>query len=238
MKELSNFTENLFVSDVKKLVEQGRNAAYGAVNSIMIETYWRIGQRIVEQEQKGRERAAYGKQLIKLLSEELTRTYGRGWSRRNLAYFKSFYLKFNNLEILQSRLQNLTWTHIVTTLRVDDDVAIRWYLQTASDEMWSVRTLDRNISTQYFERHFKQPKILDNPENKQAPDKDEILKSPVMAEFLGFKQNTDYTETDLEKALITHLQDFMIELGRGFAFVARQQHIFTDAGDFYFTIIY
>ena len=96
MKELSNFTENLFVSDVKKLVEQGRNAAYGAVNSIMIETYWRIGQRIVEQEQKGRERADYGKQLIKLLSEELTRTYGRGWSRRNLAYFKSFYLKFNN----------------------------------------------------------------------------------------------------------------------------------------------
>lgn len=238
MKELSNFTENLFVSDVKKLVEQGRNAAYGAVNSIMIETYWRIGQRIVEQEQKGRERAAYGKQLIKLLSEELTRTYGRGWSRRNLAYFKSFYLKFNNLEILQSRLQNLTWTHIVTTLRVDDDVAIRWYLQTASDEMWSVRTLDRNISTQYFERHFKQPKILDNPENKQAPDKDEILKSPVMAEFLGFKQNTDYTETDLEKALITHLQDFMIELGRGFAFVARQQHIFTDAGDFYIDLVF
>lgn len=150
MKELSNFTENLFVSDVKKLVEQGRNAAYGAVNSIMIETYWRIGQRIVEQEQKGRERADYGKQLIKLLSEELTRTYGRGWSRRNLAYFKSFYLKFNNLEILQSRLQNLTWTHIVTTLRVDDDVAIRWYLQTASDEMWSVRTLNRNRPSKEF----------------------------------------------------------------------------------------
>ena len=238
MKELSNFTENLFVNDVKKLVEQGRNAAYGAVNSIMIETYWRIGQRIVEQEQKGRERADYGKQIIKLLSEELTRSYGRGWSRRNLAYFKSFYLKFNSLEILQTRLQNLTWSHFLTALRVDNDVAIRWYLQTASDEMWSVRTLDRNISTQYFERHFKQPKILDDSENKQAPDKDEILKSPVMAEFLGFRQNTDYTETDLEKALISHLQDFMIELGRGFAFVARQQHVFTDAGDFYIDLVF
>ena len=238
MKELSNFTENLFVNDVKKLVEQGRNAAYGAVNSIMIETYWRIGQRIVEQEQKGRERADYGKQLIELLSQELTRTFGKGFSTRNLWLFKRFYLTFNNLEILHTRVQNLTWSHIRTTLRVDDDVAARWYLQTASDEMWSVRTLDRNISTQYFERHFKQPKILDNPENKQTPDKDEILKSPVMAEFLGFKQNTDYTETDLEKALISHLQDFMIELGRGFAFVARQQHIFTDAGDFYIDLVF
>ena len=150
MNESSNLTENLFVNDVKKLVEQGRNAAYGAVNSVMIETYWRIGRRIVEQEQKGNERAEYGKQLIKMLSDELTRTYGRGWSRRNLAYFKSFYLKFNNLEILQSRLQNLTWTHFTKALRVDDDVAARWYLQTASDEMCSFRTLDRNISTQYF----------------------------------------------------------------------------------------
>ena len=238
MKELSNFTENLFVSDVKKLVEQGRNAAYGAVNSIMIETYWRIGQRIVEQEQKGRERADYGKQLIEMLSQELTRTFGKGFSTRNLWLFKKFYLKFNDLQILQTRLQNLTWSHFLMALRVDNDVAVRWYLQTASDEMWSVRTLDRNISTQYFERHFKQPKILDNPENKQAPDKDEILKSPVMAEFLGFKQNTDYTETDLEKALISHLQDFMIELGRGFAFVARQQHIFTDAGDFYIDLVF
>lgn len=128
MNESSNLTENLFVNDVKKLVEQGRNAAYGAVNSVMIETYWRIGQRIVEQEQKGNERAEYGKQLIKMLSDELTRTYGRGWSRRNLAYFKSFYLKFNNLEILQSRLQNLTWTHFTKALRVDDDVAGRRFL--------------------------------------------------------------------------------------------------------------
>ena len=98
--------------------------------------------------------------------------------------------------------------------------------------------LDRNISTQYFERHFKQPQILENPENKAVPDKLEILKSPIMAEFLGFKQNTDFSETDLEKGLISHLQDFLVEMGRGFAFVARQQHIFTDMGDFYIDLVF
>ena len=236
--KLSHIPEDSFINDIKKIVEQGRCAAYGAVNAVMIETYWRIGRRIVEQEQNGSERAEYGTQLIELLSKELTVAYGKGFGTRNLWLFKQFYLTFNNIEILHTRMQNLTWSHIRTTLRVDDPVAARWYLQTASQEMWSVRTLDRNISTQYFERHFKQPQILDNPENKVTPDKLEILKSPVMAEFLGFQQNTDFTETDLEKGLISHLQEFMVELGRGFAFVARQQHIFTDAGDFYIDLVF
>lgn len=235
---MSHITDNSFINDVKKIVELGRRAAYGAINAVMIETYWRIGRRIVEQEQKGLERAEYGTQLIELLSKELTVAYGKGFGTRNLWLFKQFYLTFNDIEILHTRVQNLTWSHIRTTLRVNDPVAARWYLQTASQEMWSVRTLDRNISTQYFERHFKQPQILDAPENKVTPDKLEILKSPVMAEFLGFQQNTDFTETDLEKGLILHLQEFMVELGRGFAFVARQQHIFTDVGDFYIDLVF
>ena len=235
--ELSHI-ESAFISDIKRIVEQGRRAAYGAVNAVMIETYWHIGQRIVEQEQNGKERAEYGKYLIKTLSAELTLAYGRGWSVRNLQYARTFYQTYSDLQIVQSRLHNLTWTHILTTLRVENPEAARWYLQTASQEMWSVRTLDRNISTQYFERHFKQPQILETPENKQQPDKLEILKSPVMAEFLGFQQNTDFSETELEKGLISHLQEFMIELGRGFAFVARQQHIFTDAGDFYIDLVF
>ena len=109
-----------FIGDIKRLVEQGRNAAYGAVNAVMIETYWRIGQRIVEQEQNGKERAEYGTQLIEMLSAELTKTYGKGFSKRNLQYFRSFYLTFNNLEIVQTRLHNLKWSHILTTLRVED----------------------------------------------------------------------------------------------------------------------
>lgn len=235
---VKNQIDESFFAEVKNIIEQGRQQAYASVSRLMIDTYWKIGERIVMQEQNGKERADYGTQLIAQLSEELTRAYGKGYSRRNLQYFRSFYLTFNDLEIVQSRLHNLTWTHIIQTLRVNDPVAIRWYLSTASQEMWSVRTLDRNISTQYFERHFKQPQIVENTKEVVATDKLEILKTPIMAEFLGFKQNTDYTETDLEKGLIQHLQDFLVELGRGFAFVARQQHIFTDAGNFYIDLVF
>lgn len=237
-KTEQNNIEKSFFNEIKSIIEQGRINACSGVNAVMIETYWRIGQRIVEQEQNGNERAEYGKHLIESLSAELTQSYGRGWGIRNLQYFRTFYLTYNDLQIVQSRLRNLTWTHILTSLRVEDPVAAHWYLQTASDEMWSVRTLDRNISTQYFERHFKQPQLLDNPQNKIHSNKMEILKSPIMAEFLGFKQNTNYTETDLEKGIISHLQEFLVELGRGFAFVARQQHIFTDAGDFYIDLVF
>ena len=229
---------NSFVSDIKQLIEHSRRAAYAAVNSIMIDTYWHIGQRIVEQEQQGEKRAEYGKQIIKMLSKELTQEYGEGWSERNLRNFRSFYLTFNDLEIWHTRVPNLTWSHIRTTLRVDDPVAARWYLQTASQEMWSVRTLDRNISTQYFERHFKQPQLIEESRKNPSADKLEVLKSPVVAEFLGFNPGTDYTESDLEKGLISHLQEFLVEMGRGFAFVARQKHIFTDAGDFYIDLVF
>ena len=230
--------DNTFLAEVKSIVEQGRQQAYAFVSQLMIETYWKIGERIVLQEQKGADRAEYGTQLISQLSEELTRTYGKGFSKRNLQYFRSFYLTFNDLEIVQTRLHNLSWSHILQTLRIDDPTAVRWYLSTASQEMWSVRTLDRNISTQYYERHFKQPQLVENTEKDNKVDKLEILKSPIMAEFLGFKQNTDFTETELEKGLIQHLQEFLVELGRGFAFVARQQHIFTDAGDFYIDLVF
>ena len=229
---------NSFVSDIKQLIEHSRRAAYAAVNSIMIDTYWHIGQRIVEQEQRGEKRAEYGKQIIKMLSKELTQEYGEGWSERNLRNFRLFYLTFNDLEIWHTRVPNLTWSHIRTTLRVDDPVAARWYLQTASQEMWSVRTLDRNISTQYFERHFKQPQLIEDSRKNPPADKLEVLKSPVVAEFLGFNPGADYTESDLEKGLISHLQEFLVEMGRGFAFVARQKHIFTDAGDFYIDLVF
>mgnify|MGYP003296163990 CR=1 FL=1 len=242
MKEKNKIVQSTidasFLAEVKHIVEQGRRQAYASVSRLMIETYWKIGERIVLQEQKGANRAEYGSQLISQLSEELTRTYGKGFSKRNLQYFRSFYLTFSDLEIVHTRVHNLSWSHIRTVLRVEDIMAARWYMLTASQEMWSVRTLDRNISTQYYERHFKQPQLVVNTEKDNNDDKLEILKSPIMAEFLGFKPNTDYTETELEKGLIQHLQDFLIELGRGFAFVARQQHIFTDAGDFYIDLVF
>lgn len=225
---------NLF-SDVCGIIEQGHQQAYAAVNKSMIETYWNIGKRIVEEEQSGKERAEYGEEIINNLSIQLTHRYGRGFSKRYLAYFRRFYLIFQDITILQSRLQNLTWTHIIKVLRIDDETAMRWYLEAASKEMWSVRTLDRNISTQYYERHYVQPK----PQNKaQKPNKFELLKSPIVAEFLGFKQDSTYSETDLETAIISHLQDFMMELGRGFAFMGRQQLVRTDTQDYHIDLVF
>lgn len=223
------------VADVKQFVNAGRASAYSAVNAAMITTYWNIGRRIVEEEQHGKERAEYGKELIKMLAKELTHEYGAGFSERYLAYFSKFYLTIPDMSILQTRLQNLKWSHILTALRVDDEVARRWYLSSASEQMWSVRMLDRNISTQFYERHFKQPQIEST--SQKPPEKEEILKSPLVAEFLGFKPDESVSEHDLESSIISHLKEFLMEMGRGFAFVARQQHIRTSADDYYIDLV-
>ena len=132
-------------------------------------------------------------------------------NKRYLAYFRQFYLTISNLQILQTRLQNLKWSHIHRVLSLEDPVAIRWYLESASAEMWSVRTLDRNIATQYYERHFVQPSL---PMSESEPNKFELLKSPVVAEFLGFKEDASFSEEELESAIIRHLQDFLMEKAR------------------------
>ena len=230
----TNFSQ--VVDDIKRIIDTGRNAAYAAVDATMIATYWNIGRRIVEEEQHGQERAQYGKELIKTLAKELTHEYGSGYSDRYLRAFRQFYLVMPNYQIWKSRFPNLTWTHIYRTLRVRDETAIRWYLEAASQQMWSVRTLNRNISTQYYERHYVQPLLPS--ESAPVPQKEEILKTPMMAEFLGFKPDDSFSERDLESSIITHLRDFMMELGRGFAFVARQQHIRTDAEDYFIDLVF
>lgn len=227
-----------FIREIKRIIDAGRTTAYAAVNAAMITTYWNIGKRIVEEEQHGKERAAYGQELIKMLARELTREYGNGFSQRYLAYFRQFYITIPDLSILQTRLQNLKWSHILTTLRVEDETARRWYLENASQQMWSVRTLSRNIATQYYERHFRQPALSAADVQAAAPQIEEILKSPLVAEFLGFKPDESFSEQDLESSIITHLRDFLMELGSGFAFVARQQHIRTAAGDYYLDLVF
>ena len=235
-KEMEAMAIARVVGDIKQIIDAGRKAAYVAVDATMIATYWNIGKRIVEEEQHGQERAQYGKELIKRLAIELTHEYGSGYSDRYLRAFRKFYLVMPNYQIWKSRFPNLTWTHIYSTLRVGDETAIRWYLESASQQMWSVRTLSRNISTQYYERHYVQPALLS--EGNSVPQKNEILKTPMMAEFLGFKQGESLTESDLESSIIAHLCDFMMELGRGFAFVARQQHIRTDADDYFIDLVF
>ena len=223
------------MSDVRTIIDNGRRQAYSAVSSAMVETYWHIGRRIVEEEQQGEQRAEYGTQLVEGLARQLTHDYGKGFSARYLRAFRKFYQLIPSIEIWKSRFPNLTWTHIFRILRVDNEVAARWYITTASQEMWSVRTLDRNIGTQYFERHFKQPQLTMKEEN---PDKLELLKSPIVAEFLGFKQDYSFSEHELETAIINHLQDFIMEMGRGFAFVGRQQLVRNDTQDYFIDLVF
>ena len=236
--------ERTFIDDIKRLIEDARLNTYAAINAVMLETYWNIGKRIVEQEQQGKSRAEYGTQLLKVLSGELSAAFGKGFSARNLRNYRQFYLSFPHVEIWHTRVPNLTWSHIRTLLRVTDDAARIWYLNEAAQEMWSVRTLDRNISSQYYHRLLQSPakeKVVSEMKSLTAAyerDKLEFIKNPVVAEFLGFSQNTDFTESDLEKSILSNLQKFMMELGKGYAFVARQQHIHTEKQDYYIDLVF
>ena len=227
---------NVLLTDIRSIIEQGRRLAYTQLNATIIDTYWKIGRRIVEEEQNGQERAEYGMGLIDSLSQQLSIEYGEGFSARYLRAFRQFYNAVPDYEIWKSGFPNLTWTHIFRTLRVKDNKAIRWYLETASQEMWSTKMLNRNISTQYYERHLLAP-VLPMEKNHEQ-EVGEFVKNPVVAEFLGIKQNTKYVETDLETAIIDHLQEFMMELGRGFAFVKRQQLVRTAAEDYYIDLVF
>jgi predicted nuclease of restriction endonuclease-like (RecB) superfamily len=209
----------------------------------MVKTYWQVGRRIVEEEQQGEKRAEYGKQIITLLAEDLSKSYNRGFTARDLRSYRQFYLSFKDLEIWHSRVPNLSWTHFRTMLRVADDNARYWYMREASKEMWSVRTLDRNIASQYYYRLLQSPKkedVIEEMHQLTAPlqDPHEFIKSPVVAEFLGLPSNAAFTETELERAIIHHLKDFLLEMGKGFAFVAEQQHIRTEQNDYFIDLVF
>lgn len=231
------------LTDIKAIINSGRNAAYSAANSIAIMTYWNIGRRIAQEEQQGQARAEYGKQLTKILSKDLSEEFGGSYSQRNLEYYRKFYMLFNDLEILNTRVQNLTWSHFKFLLRVADENARIWYLNEAVKENWSSRTLDRNIGSQYYYRLLQSPNkeaVINEMLDKTATlqNSNELIKNPIIAEFLGFKAEDAFLESELESSIITHIRDFLMELGRGFAFVARQQHIVTDTQDYYIDLVF
>ena len=232
------------LEDIKQIITSGQKYAYQAANKAMVFTYWQIGKRIVEQEQKGEERATYGKALLDTLSAELTREYGKSYSKRNLQYFRKFYFAFPDEQIVNTCVHNLNWSHFRALLRVQDENARLWYMNEASNENWSVRTLDRNIGTQYYYRLLQSSKkekvIVEMQEKSKENQKNkfEILKSPIVAEFLGFKNEDSYLENDLESAILTHIRDFLMEMGKGFAFVARQQHIVTETADYFIDLVF
>ena len=233
---------NNYINEIKKILKNARQKAYTAVNSAMVEAYWEIGRRIVEEEQRGKERAEYGKEIVKNLSKELTEEFGKGFSRRTLWEMRKLYVYFSDYEKVRTLFAQLTWSHFQKVLRVSSEKARIFYLTEAAENMWSVRTLDRNISTLYYDRIVASiDKKTVEDEMKEKTKKlqaEEFIKNPVVLEFLDLPTNMSYTENELEKALTDDIQKFMMELGKGFAFVERQQHIRTENSDFYIDLVF
>ena len=278
MKEPSkkyNDEDNMLVNDLRSIVSKARSKAFAAVNYSLVERNWRIGQRIVEQEQNGASRAEYGKHVIEIASAALTEEFGNGFSETNIRTFRKFFLIFNNLEIqqtlsaesnlpkqqtlsdelsshfqkgqtppAQSELRLLPWSHYERLIRVEDKKAREWYAKEAFEQGWSFRTLNRNINTLYYERLLmstkKQP-VVDEMQDKTKAyqqDKLEYIKSPVVLEFLGLPEDTSLAESKLETAIINNLEKFLMEMGKGYALVARQQHIRTEENDYYIDLVF
>lgn len=273
LKEYDNIDvdDAQFISDIKAIVYTAKQKAYQAADLYQVVSNWLVGRRIVEQEQHGQERAQYGKHIVELASEALTAEFGKGYSVVNIKSFRKFYLTFNNLligqtvsdqsengltikgqsvsaelELAKILPSNLSWSHYERLMRIKNEDERDWYMREAAGESWSVRTLNRNIGSQYYHR------LLQTPESKRGEvihemqrlttdyqkDRHKFLRNPVVAEFLGFSQDAAYSETNLESAIIDHLQKFILELGKGFAFVARQQRIKTDIGEYYIDLVF
>jgi len=233
------------IKDVQTIIERTQSTAYQAVNIAMLRRNWLLGKRIAKEELKNDGRAEYGKEIIARLAIELTKMYGKGFTKSNLYQFVQFYKFFPNIfHAVSGKYQLLSWTHYRNLLRVSDKQAREWYLQESINETWSSRTLDRNISSQYYYRLLQaqnKQNVLDEMKevtSKYQQDKLEFIKNPIVAEFLGLSQNTDFSETKLESSIITHIQKFVMELGKGYAFVGRQQHIKTDMGDYFIDLVF
>jgi predicted nuclease of restriction endonuclease-like (RecB) superfamily len=226
---------------LRGLIRQGRQQALRAVDMVQVQTCWEIGRHIVEFEQGGESRAVYGKQLLHHLADTLTREFGKGFDTSNLRYMRLFYKAFPIRDALR---HELSWTHYRLLLRVDQTNARQWYMNEAATQNWSSRALDRQIGTLYYERLLlseeKGAVAAEADANiqdmKQAPR--EFVRDPVMLEFLGLPGSGKLLESTLEQALMAKLQAFLLELGKGFAFVARQQRISTESKDFYIDLVF
>jgi predicted nuclease of restriction endonuclease-like (RecB) superfamily len=228
-----------FYVEVRTLLQRARGNAYRAVNTIMVETYWQIGRRIVEQEQHGQNRAGYGDYLITSLSRYLSDTFGKGFSVANLKNIRQFYVAFPDLDQLATQcVANLTWTNIRLIMRLDNKAEREYYIKESSEQNWSSRLLERNIKSGYYRRLLstQQSRIIVEPVEKYNPA--DFIKDPYVTEFLDVPEDLKGKETLLEDALIGNLQKFMLELGKGFSFVDRQMRISTETSHFYVDLVF
>lgn len=229
--------------EIKSILTEAQAQVARAVNTVMVHAYWNIGRLIVENEQQGERRAEYGAQLIAQLSRQLTLDFGKGFTQANLRYMRLFYQRF---PIRHALRDNLSWTHYRLLTKVENDNARLFYEEECSQENWSTRELERQISTLTYERMLmsgnKDVALRENRETAKAPSKkyepQDIIKDPYVLEFLGLQTVPHLTESELEDALITHLQRFMLELGKGFSFVGRQERLTLDGDHFYIDLVF
>lgn len=255
-----------FYQNIKEILETARIKSYRAVNFAMVEAYWNIGRLIVEEEQSGKDKAEYGSFLIKELSSKLSREYGKGFDQSNLRRIRQFYLTFPIGAAPRHQLENrkshtlhdqsktsqigaavrheLSWTHYKLLIRVSNQTARDWYMNEAADCGWSTRQLDRQINSHYYERllaskdkEVVQQEAEENMKELAIQPKD-LIKDPYVLEFLGLNPDLTYLEKELEQGLLDKIQQFLLELGKGFCFVARQQRISTETSDFYIDLVF
>jgi predicted nuclease of restriction endonuclease-like (RecB) superfamily len=228
------------VDKIAGIIEQARGQVRQSINSAMVESYWQIGRLIIEHEQQGSARAEYGKQQLLYLSKQLTAQFGKGFDVTNLRNMRRFYLDFPIRDAL--RLE-LSWTHYRTLIRIENPAAREWYQKEAIAQNWSVRALERQIGVLYYERLLaskdKTAVETEAAENiaPLAETAKDYLRDPYILDFLNLQDKT-YQESDLEQAIIGNLQQFLLELGKGFAFVERQQPIRFDDEDFYIDLVF
>ncbi len=226
-------------SEIRETLLSSRHQAYSAVNFAMVQAYWQIGRIIVEHEQEGSLRSGYGKSVLQELSKRLTEEFGKGFSVRTLQQMKKFYVTFPNTNALRSQL---TWTHYRLLLSVEDEQARRWYMDEAVASAWSSRQLERQISTMYYERLLasREKELVQSEATElMAPlAAENFIKDPYVLEFLDLKNYPALRESDLEQALLDKLQEFLLELGRGFCFVARQKLMRYEDDDFYLDLVF
>lgn len=227
MIEKSQFNQELY-SSIAKIIIDAKTQVYRNSNTILLKMYWEIGKLIIEDEQNGELRAKYGKSVLKNLAAQLSLEFGKGFNERNLNNMRAFFIGF---PIWNAVRTELSWTHYRIISRVENPEHKKQYIEHSIEGNWNTRTLQRNIDSQYLGRLLKLP----IPESKEVSN---FIKDPYIFEFLGLPSDISQTETQIESALITHLQKFLMELGKGFAFVARQQHIVTDTSDFFLDLVF
>jgi predicted nuclease of restriction endonuclease-like (RecB) superfamily len=227
------------IEEIKLIVSNAKESAIRSVDRERVLMYWHIGKVIFEEEQQGKDRAEYGKFLIKSISEEFQPLLGSGFSIRQLEMNRQFYRNFPIANALRSQFN---WTHYRTLIRIDNEDKREFYIAEASKNNWNARQLERQVNGQLFERLLLSndiASVLAVARQEQLPTEvKEIIKDPMVLEFLGLKRESAYYEKDLETAIITHLQDFILELGNGFSFVARQKRIHIDGDDFFVDLIF